>query len=72
VRVAFNAALVLKAKLAEVSYVALELDEPRKRLRFVPCSSIYAGQPATVAVIKKAIVVPSRADRVLLRAAVPG
>jgi hypothetical protein len=45
-RVAFNGALVQKAKLTEFGYVGLEFDEKRKKLRFVPSASFYEGQPA--------------------------
>ncbi len=47
VRVGFNAALVEKAGLADVTHVAIDHDEAKQRLKFIPSAEAeYGGVPA--------------------------
>ena len=46
IRVAFTRALVEKAGLAEVTHLAIDHDEAKKKLRFIPAEAEYGGVPA--------------------------
>jgi hypothetical protein len=46
VRVAFNPAVVEKMGLSDFGFVALDHDEPKRRLRFIPSAATYSGAAA--------------------------